>query len=193
MTDIAPDSVVRDQYEQAFAPGFNIATGFEDPDQVVEDLREMTYTSFVDDRRGRGRLHGHALPRRPPRRGSRSRCSSSSAPRTRSTTPRPPSRPTRTSPGVQTELLEDVGHSPNVEAPERTAALIDGFIVRTEAAERAARRAEARREARKRAARKAARAKARAKAKAEAEAKATSKEKQQGKQAGSGEEGQAQK
>ena len=32
----------------AFAPDFNIASGFENPDQVVEDLREMTYTAFVD-------------------------------------------------------------------------------------------------------------------------------------------------
>lgn len=48
LTEVAPDSVVRDQFQQAFAPDFNISSGFENPDQVVDDLREMTYTSFDD-------------------------------------------------------------------------------------------------------------------------------------------------
>jgi pimeloyl-ACP methyl ester carboxylesterase len=43
---VAPTSVVRDQYGQAFAPGFSISAGFENPDQVVDDLRAMTYTSY---------------------------------------------------------------------------------------------------------------------------------------------------
>jgi hypothetical protein len=79
--------------------------------------------------------------------------------------------------GVRTELLEGIGHSPNVEAPEQTAALIEAFIVKTEAAQRAARRAAAAREAKRRAARKAARAKAEAKAKARAEVEAEAKAK----------------
>ena len=44
LTDVAPTSAVRSQFQQAFAPDFNIASGFDDPDQVVEDLNEMTYT-----------------------------------------------------------------------------------------------------------------------------------------------------
>ena len=48
LTDIAPTSAVRSQFQQAFAPDFNIASGFEDPDQVVEDLNEMTYPAYVD-------------------------------------------------------------------------------------------------------------------------------------------------
>ena len=47
-SDVAPDSVVLDAYQDAFAPDFNIASGFENPDQPVDDLREMTYTAFVD-------------------------------------------------------------------------------------------------------------------------------------------------
>ena len=48
VSDIAPTSTVRSQFQQAFAPDFNIASGFDNPDQVVEDLNEMTYTAFVD-------------------------------------------------------------------------------------------------------------------------------------------------
>ncbi len=53
VVDVAPASAVRDQYEQAFAPDFNMASGFENPDQPVDDLREMTYTAFVDVADGR--------------------------------------------------------------------------------------------------------------------------------------------
>jgi pimeloyl-ACP methyl ester carboxylesterase len=158
---IAPDSVVRGQYEQGFAPGFNMASGFENPDQVVEDLREMTYTAFVDivdadsdytDTRSLDdRLSGIEVPLLVVF-GTEDQIYDAES----------SIEPYTDVPGVQTELLEGVGHSPNVEAPEKTAALIEAFIARTEAAERAERRAEARREARKRAARRAARAKAQA-------------------------------
>lgn len=173
---IAPDSVVRNQYEVGFAPGFNMASGFEDPDQVVEDLREMTYTAYVDivdaeeDYSGTrsldDRLSGIEVPLLVVF-GAEDQIYDAE----------PSIEPYRDVPGAQTEVLEGVGHSPNVEDPERTAALIDAFIVRTEAAERAARRAEARREARKRAAR----AKARAARKAQA-AKQQQQKQQQGKQ-----------
>ena len=128
VSDVAPDSVVRDQFQQAFAPDFNIASGFENPDQLVEDLQR-------DD------LHGLRRRRR----------------RGRATTPTPAPLDDRLSaievpllvifgaedqiydaedaiepyediPGVQTELIEGAGHSPNVETPEQIAPLIDAFI-----------------------------------------------------------------
>src|SRR5215218_7950912 len=48
LLQIVPKSVVRDQYDDAFAPGFSIASGFENPDQPVDDLRAMTYTAYKD-------------------------------------------------------------------------------------------------------------------------------------------------
>ena len=41
-------ALVRDQYGQAFAPGYNISSGFSNPDQPVDDLRAMTYTAYLD-------------------------------------------------------------------------------------------------------------------------------------------------
>ena len=43
---ITPDFAIKDAYEDAFAPGYDIESGFENPDQVVEDFEAMTYTSF---------------------------------------------------------------------------------------------------------------------------------------------------
>ena len=165
LSDVAPDSVILDEYQRAFAPGFNIASGFENPDQPVEDLREMTYTAFVDideadidytdARRLDDRLSAIEVPVLVVF-GAEDQIYDAPA----------AIEPYEDIEGVQTELMEGVGHTPNVEAPERTAALIEAFIARTEATERAARRAEAAKQARKRAARRAARAKARQAAKA---------------------------
>ncbi|MFL5906746.1 MAG: alpha/beta fold hydrolase [Solirubrobacterales bacterium] len=48
LVQVVPASVVRGQYDQAFAPGFNISTGFDNSDQVVDDLRAMTYTAYKE-------------------------------------------------------------------------------------------------------------------------------------------------
>jgi pimeloyl-ACP methyl ester carboxylesterase len=162
LSQIGPTSAVRDQYEIAFAPGFNIASGFENPDQVVDDLRAMTYTSFNEPLEAEGdytdlrsldeRLRAIEVPLlvvfgvEDQVYGAEESLA-----------------PYESVAGVQTQLLEGVGHTPNVEAPEETAALIEAFIARTAAAERAARKAEAARQAKKVEARKAARAEAREK------------------------------
>ena len=43
---ITPGFIVKDGYKDAFAPGYDMDDGFENPDQVVEDFHAMTYTSF---------------------------------------------------------------------------------------------------------------------------------------------------
>ena len=48
LTQIVPASVVRGAYNEAFAPGFDIQSGFDSPDQVVDDLRAMTYTAYTE-------------------------------------------------------------------------------------------------------------------------------------------------
>lgn len=160
LSQVAPTSVVRDQYEIAFAPGYNMASGFENPDQVVDDLREMTYTSFSDpldaeseytDLRGLDeRLRAIGVPTLVVF-GTEDQIYDAED----------SIAAYEAVPSARTGLIDGVGHTPNVEAPERTAKLIESFIVSSEAAERAARRAEARKLARKRAVRRAARRQAR--------------------------------
>ena len=50
-------ALIKSGYADAFAPDFDIDSGFPNPDQVVEDLRAMTYTSFDRSPDGGGRLH----------------------------------------------------------------------------------------------------------------------------------------
>lgn len=164
LMQLAPSSAVRAQYDQAFAPGFNIASGFENPDQVVDDLREMTYAAFTDV--------ADAESSYSDTRPLNERLSALQIPllvvfgtEDQIYDAVPAIQPYEDIEGVQTELLDGVGHSPNVEAPERTAALIEAFIARTERQQAAARRAEARAAAAKRAKRRAARKRAEAKAK----------------------------
>jgi pimeloyl-ACP methyl ester carboxylesterase len=50
LLQIAPKSLVLDNYDDAFAPGYDISSGFDNPDQPVDDLRAMTYTAYKDTR-----------------------------------------------------------------------------------------------------------------------------------------------
>jgi pimeloyl-ACP methyl ester carboxylesterase len=125
---ITPDSVITDQFKQAFAPDFSIASGFEDPDQPAADLKEMTYTAFVDvsdaegdyssDRSLDDRLAGIGVPVLVVF-GAEDQIYDPAEEAI---------APYAEIPGARTELIEDVGHSPNVESPEDLAALIREFI-----------------------------------------------------------------
>ena len=42
------DSLVKAGYDQAFAPGYDQADGFEDPDQTARDNDAMTFTSYTE-------------------------------------------------------------------------------------------------------------------------------------------------
>ncbi len=161
LADIAPTSLVRDRYQQAFAPGFNIASGFENPDQVVDDLREMTYTAYVEaveaenDYSGERPLDERLGALRAPVLvifGAEDQIYDAEA----------ASEPYRDIPGGRVELIEGAGHSPNVEVPEQVAPLILALIAKPtpeeKRAARAAKRAAAQEKARK--AKKAAAAKA---------------------------------
>jgi pimeloyl-ACP methyl ester carboxylesterase len=126
LIDVVPDSAVRDQFQQAFAPEFNIASGFENPDQVVEDLNEMTYTAFVDTSDAEADYTG-ARP-------LDDRLSALEIPllvvfgiEDQIYDADEAIEPYEDIPGVQVELLEGSGHSPNVEVPEQLAPLIDAF------------------------------------------------------------------
>jgi pimeloyl-ACP methyl ester carboxylesterase len=121
---IAPASMVRDEYEDAFAPGYDISSGFDNPDQPVDDLRAMTYTAYKDTRDAEEDFVAEApLDER--------------LAATRAPTmvifgaddqiydaQEAVERYRQNVPGVQTHLIPDAGHSPNVERPNAVAPLI---------------------------------------------------------------------
>jgi pimeloyl-ACP methyl ester carboxylesterase len=124
---IAPKSLVRDQYDDAFAPGYNIASGFDNPDQPVDDLRAMTYTAFkdtndaeedfVDDSPLDERLATTHLPTMVIFGAEDQIYDAQEA----------IARYRQTVPGVQTHLIPGAGHSPNVEKPPEVGQLILAF------------------------------------------------------------------
>ena len=127
LVQVAPKSFIRDQYGQAFAPGFNISSGFENPDQPVDDLRAMTYTAYkgtvdaeenyVDQEPLDQRMAATHLPLLVIF-GAEDQIYDAQA---------AVARYRQNVPGVQTHLIADAGHSPNVEKPELVAPLILAF------------------------------------------------------------------
>jgi pimeloyl-ACP methyl ester carboxylesterase len=121
---ITPKSMVRDQYEDAFAPGYEISRGFDNPDQPVDDLRAMTYTAYkdtydaekdfvaqspLDERLATARLPAMVIF------GAQDQLYDAQA---------AVDRYRQNVPGVQTHLIPGAGHSPNVERPNLVAPLI---------------------------------------------------------------------
>jgi len=124
---LSPDFAVRDQYEQAFAPGFDLSTGFENPDQVIDDFHQMTYGSYKDVSNASNEF-------------------SDEQPlddRMRSATvplmvifgtedqiwddPKQAAEAFSDVPGARIAMVKGAGHSPNVEQPAQTARLILEF------------------------------------------------------------------
>jgi len=129
----APDFAIRDSYGSAFAPGFDLGSGFDDPDQVVEDFRAMTYTAFEaarsanDDFRDQvpldDRVRATAVP-----------LLSVFGREDRVCDPAASQSAYETVPGARVETIDGAGHSPNVEAPGETAELIEEFAAEGEVA-----------------------------------------------------------
>jgi pimeloyl-ACP methyl ester carboxylesterase len=126
VAQISPDSVVRSQYQQAFAPDFSISAGFENSDQVVDDLRAMNYDAFDESSEAEGDYTDEApLDERLAAIGgpllvifgAEDQIYDAEEALARYAT----------IPGVQTELIAEAGHSPNVETPEQVAELILAF------------------------------------------------------------------
>ncbi len=126
LVQVAPASMVRGEYDQAFAPGYNIASGFDNPDQPVDDLRTMTYTSlketidaeqdYVDESPLDKRLEALHLPLLVIF-GAEDQIYDPQAAIARY----------GQVPGAQTHLIPGAGHSPNVEKPNLVAPLILAF------------------------------------------------------------------
>jgi pimeloyl-ACP methyl ester carboxylesterase len=126
LVQVAPTSLVRNQYGEAFAPGYKISSGFDNPDQPVADLRAMTFTSYKD-------VHDEAenfadevpLDKRLTAAhvallvifGAEDQIYDAQEAVARYAQV----------PGAQTHLIPGAGHSPNVEKPDLVAPLILSF------------------------------------------------------------------
>ncbi|HEX8645913.1 MAG TPA: alpha/beta hydrolase [Thermoleophilaceae bacterium] len=126
MHRIAFGSAIRDGYRDAFAEGFDIASGFDDPDQVVRDYQAMTFgsykgswdgeESFLAARRLDERVRDLGLPTLMifGEHDSFFRAGESA-------------EAFRRVPGVRVEVLDGIGHSPAVESPDAVARLVREF------------------------------------------------------------------
>jgi pimeloyl-ACP methyl ester carboxylesterase len=124
LLQIAPKSVVRDDYDDAFAPGYDIASGFNDPNQPVDDLRAMTYTAYKETRDAEQdyvadapldqRLATAHVPTMVIFGAEDQLYDAQEA----------VARYRQNVPGAQTHLIAGAGHSPNVEKPNLVAPLI---------------------------------------------------------------------
>jgi pimeloyl-ACP methyl ester carboxylesterase len=123
---LSPDFAVEDAYSDAFAPGFDPADAFPNPDQVIDDYDAMTYTSFKDSAKLSSDYEDEATLDTRLRQipvpllsifGSEDQICD----------PETSQEAYASLPGARTEIIEGAGHSPNVEKPEETAKLIEDF------------------------------------------------------------------
>lgn len=123
---LTPNFAVKNGYAEAFAPDFDLESGFPNPDQVIEDYDAMTFTAYenaadatadfskainLDDR-----LRRLAIP-----------VLSIFGTEDQICDPESSQEAYDSVPGAITEEIKGAGHSPNVEKPKETAALIEDF------------------------------------------------------------------
>jgi pimeloyl-ACP methyl ester carboxylesterase len=116
---VTPDSAIKDGLEVAFAPGYEV------PDEFVDEFNRMTYTSYDSDGEEGDYMDAEPLDRRIERTGTpllaifgaedqiyESEAALAAYAKV---------------PSAQTVQIPGAGHSPNVEKPGRTAALVLRF------------------------------------------------------------------
>ena len=128
LVQIGPAGEVKSQYQQAFAPDFNISSGFEDPDQVVDDLRAMTYTAYTDVAEAENDYTDEqSLDERLAEAGVPLLVIFGAQEQIYDEWESALEAYRETVPGVRTAVIAEAGHSPNVETPARVAPLILEF------------------------------------------------------------------
>jgi len=122
---IKPDFSVRKGLEVAFAPGFDV------PDEFVEDVNRMTYTSYHDSPSGsEDYSNEEGLDRRMKASGKPLMVLMGAEEQIVEDPAARLAEYRRVYPGTETKLIQGAGHSPNVEKPAETAALISAFMQR---------------------------------------------------------------
>jgi pimeloyl-ACP methyl ester carboxylesterase len=125
---IKPDFSIRDGLEVAFAPGFKV------PDEFVEDVKRMTYSAYDDSHDAYDTYTGEeALPQRGSALGV-PLLAIMGAEEQIANDPAAALAAYRAA-GAQTKLVAGAGHSPNVEKPAETAALVLRFGAENQAPE----------------------------------------------------------
>ncbi len=119
---IKPDFSVRKGLEVAFAPGFDV------PDEFVEDVNRMTYTSYHDSPGGsEDYSNEEGLDRRMKASGKPLMVLMGAEEQIVEDPAARLAEYRRAYPGTETKLIQGAGHSPNVEKPAETAALVLAF------------------------------------------------------------------
>jgi pimeloyl-ACP methyl ester carboxylesterase len=116
---ITPDFAIKDGLGIAFAPGFEV------PDRFVDDFNRMTYTSYTGDGEEGDYSEKVPLDRRIEREGL-PLLAIFGAEDQLYDSPEALAAYAKV-PGARTVLVHGAGHSPNVEKPAQTAALVLGF------------------------------------------------------------------
>ena len=117
---IKPDFSIRDGLKVAFAPGFDV------PDAFVEDVKRMTYSAYTGSHDAFDTYTGdEPLPDRTAAIGKPT-LATMGAEEQIAKDPRQSLAAYRAA-GAKTKLIAGAGHSPNVEKPAETAAVVLGF------------------------------------------------------------------
>jgi pimeloyl-ACP methyl ester carboxylesterase len=128
---VRPDFAVKKGLEVAFAPGFDV------PNEFVDDVNRMTFSSYDDSPTGFDDYTGEEpLDERMKETGKPLLVMMGAEEQIIDDPPKRLAEYRSTVPGAQTKLIAGAGHSPNVEKPAQTAALVLGFAVRPAAAKR---------------------------------------------------------
>jgi pimeloyl-ACP methyl ester carboxylesterase len=116
---VTPDFAIEDGLGVAFAPGFDV------PDRFVDDFKRMTYTSYSLDTEEGEYSDASPLDRRVAR--TRTPLLAIFGAEDQIYDAREALAAYAAVPGARTELIAGAGHSPNVEKPAETAALVLAF------------------------------------------------------------------
>jgi pimeloyl-ACP methyl ester carboxylesterase len=116
---VTPDSAIKDGLQIAFAPGYEV------PNEFVDEFNRMTYTSYDSDGEEGDFMDAEPLDRRIERTGIPLLAIFGAEDQIYES--KEALAAYAKVPGAQTVLVQGAGHSPNVEKPKRTAALILRF------------------------------------------------------------------
>lgn len=128
MWRLTPSFAIEDGYGEAFAPDYDLAEGFPNSDQVVDDFRAMTYTSFDEAEDATGDYVG-AISLDDRMRQTAVPLLSIFGAEDRICEPEESQAAYAAVPGARVAEIEGAGHSPNVERPQETAVLIQEFAI----------------------------------------------------------------